>query len=128
MKEIRITIPLQPISKKNSSQILINPKTKKRFIAPSRQYQQYEKDCKWFLMRYSLLKIKRPVNVRCHFYMGRRYRVDLVNLLEAVDDVLVKYGVLEDDNSNIVVGHDGSRVLFDRQKPRTEILITNVEV
>ena len=55
--------------------------------------------------------------------MKTRHAVDLTNLLEAVDDVLVKYGVLEDDNSRIIVSHDGSRVLYDKQRPRTEVTI-----
>ena len=47
----------------------------------------------------------------------------MTNLLEAIDDVLVKYGVIEDDNFNIVQSHDGSRVLYDKGNPRTEVYI-----
>ena len=53
--------------------------------------------------------------------------MDLTNLLEAADDVLVKYGVLADDNSNIIVSHDGSRVMYDPKFPRTEIIIKTLE-
>ena len=53
-------------------------------------------------------------NVRCLYYMPTRRRVDLCNLLEATCDLLVHHGVLADDNSAIVAGHDGSRVLFFR--------------
>ena len=56
--------------------------------------------------------------------MATRRRVDLANLLEAADDVLVHAGVIADDHSGIVVSHDGSRVLYDKEKPRTEIEIT----
>lgn len=52
--------------------------------------------------------------------------MDLVNLLEATCDILVHYRVLEDDNSKIVVSHDGSRVLYDKENPRVEIWITEV--
>ena len=54
-------------------------------------------------------------------------RVDLTNLLEAIDDVLVKYGVLKDDNSEIITSHDGSRVLYDKDRPRTEVVIKFLE-
>ena len=64
--------------------------------------------------------------MKCLFYMPTARRVDLVNLLEAACDVLVAAGVLADDNSDIVYSHDGSRVLLDRDKPRTEIYITEV--
>jgi hypothetical protein len=36
---------------------------------------------------------------------------------------LVKGRVLEDDNSQVVYGHDGSRVRSDRDNPRVEIEI-----
>jgi Holliday junction resolvase RusA-like endonuclease len=54
-------------------------------------------------------------------------RVDLCNLLEASCDILVDAGILADDNSKIVVAHDGSRVRYDKQNPRVEIEIERVE-
>lgn len=60
--------------------------------------------------------------------MPARRRVDLCNLHEALCDVLVKYGVLEDDNSNIVVSMDGSRVFYDKENPRTEVEIERVVI
>lgn len=60
--------------------------------------------------------------------MDSRRRVDLVNLLEGTCDILVDAGILEDDNSNIVAGHDGSRVLYDKDNPRCEILITAMKI
>ena len=71
--------------------------------------------------------ISTPVNVQCLFFMPTARRVDLVNLLEAACDVLVAAGVLADDNSDIVRGHDGSEVFVDRENPRTEIHITEYE-
>ena len=59
--------------------------------------------------------------------MPTRRKVDLNNLLEASTDMLVFYNVLEDDNSKIVVSHDGSRVFYDKDNPRAEIYIKRVE-
>lgn len=59
--------------------------------------------------------------------MPTRRRVDLVNLLEATCDVLVRYGIIEDDHCGIVASHDGSRVLYDKAHPRTEIYISRLE-
>ena len=56
--------------------------------------------------------------------MATRRRVDGLNLEEAVDDLLVEAGILADDNSRIVISHDGSRVLYDKDNPRTEITIS----
>lgn len=116
-------IPINPITKKNSQQILINPKTRKPFITQSKAYKQYEKDAGWFV-RMKMEPINQPVNVKCIFYRDSERRCDLTNLLEAIDDILVKYGVLADDNFKIIASHDGSRVLVDKVKPRTEIEIT----
>ena len=121
---IRITIPLQPISKKNSQQILVNKATGRPFIMPSRQYLNFEKACAEYLTR---LEIDYPVNIKCVFYMGTRRKCDLTNMLEAIDDILVKYRVIVDDNYSVVAGHDGSRIDYCKEKPRTEIEIRRIE-
>lgn len=118
---IRFTIQVPPITKKNSQQIIRNSRTGKPMVIPSKQYQQYEKDARWFIPRIDT--IEEPVNVQAVFYMQTRRKVDLVNLEEALLDVLVKFGILADDNSQIVRSMDGSRVEYDKDKPRTEVMI-----
>lgn len=58
--------------------------------------------------------------------MPTRRRVDLVNLEQALLDILVKYNVIEDDNSKIVFSMDGSYVDYDKENPRTEVFIWRV--
>ena len=121
--EQRIVIPLAPITKKNHGQIIT---VKGRpMIIPSKQYKQYEKDCGVFLTHVD--PILSPCNLKCLYYMPTHRRVDLVNLLQATCDILVRYGILIDDNSNVVVGFDGSRVLYDKENSRTEIEITEIK-
>ena len=115
---------MPPITKKNSQRLVTNKKTGRTFPIPSKQYKDYEQGAGYFLRR---LEIATPVNIKCLYYMPTRRRVDLTNLLEATDDILVKYGVIQDDNCGIVVSHDGSRVKLDRECPRTEITITEIE-
>lgn len=119
---MEITLNLAPVSKKNHSQI-ITVKGRPMLI-PSKQYKKYEKECGKFLK--DVEPFLDPCNVKCLFYMPTHRKVDLTNLLEAIDDILVHYGILIDDNSNVIVGHDGSRVLYDKDNPRTEITITKV--
>ena len=119
---IRFVIELPPVTKKNSQRIMVNKKTGRPFIKPSKSYEEYEKAAGYFL-RGRGLKINYPVNVKAIYYMKARYRVDLINLHEALHDVLVKYEVLEDDNAKIVVSTDGSRVEYDKERPRTEVII-----
>lgn len=114
-------IPLDPTTKKNSQQI-IQRAGKRPLIIQSEKYRQYARDAAWFLRR-PAAPIAQPVNVRCLFYRGSNRRVDLTNLLEAIDDILVEAGVLQDDNFKIVAAHDGSRVFVDPARPRTEIYI-----
>ncbi len=120
---IKTVIPLIPISKKNHQQIRRNRATGKPFIAPSQQYIDYECDAMWFIQDKGLM-IDYPVNIKCLFYMPTKRKCDLTNMLEAIDDVLVKANVIADDNFTILASHDGSRVLYDKNNPRTEVYIT----
>lgn len=117
---MNILIPLAPTTKKNSNQII---KAKGRYmIIPSSAYKKYEKESGKYMPKTE--PITDQVNVKCIYYMPTHRRVDLSNLLSCTLDVLVKHRVLDDDNSNIVVSMDGSRVEYDKENPRTEIEIT----
>ena len=122
---MKLTLYGDPRTKKNSARIL-KGHSGGRFVAPSKAFVDYQESCLW--------QIKRPhspvsarVNVRCIYYMQTRRKVDLANLIEATCDILVKTGVLADDNSRIVAGHDGSRVDYDKDNPRVEIEIEEME-
>ena len=119
---IHFTVPLIPISKKNSQQIMVNQYTGKPFIMPSQKFREYEEMALWYIPKGK--RIDFAVNVKCLFYMPTHRKCDLTNMLEAIDDVMVKAGLLEDDNFTIIQSHDGSRVLYDKQHPRTEVCIT----
>lgn len=123
----KYTIPLPPVTKKNSQRILVNRKTGMPFIAPSSAYKRYEAQAIYFLTP----KPKTPLSGRCHvvtvFYMSTRRHVDLTNLLESAHDTLVAAKILEDDNNTIIASVDGSRVKYDKDNPRTEITIEELE-
>lgn len=124
--EIKLTVRGNPAPKKNSQKIMRGA-SGKPFVAQGDRYRRYAEAAVW------QLKTKRPpepittpVNVQCVYYRQTRVRCDLVNLLEATCDILVEAGILADDNFHIVAGHDGSRVLIDKDDPRVEITITEV--
>ena len=119
---IRFTIPGEPRTKKNGNRIV--QKNGKPFILPSQQFLDYQEYAGWFVPHE---KIDTPINLKVHYYMGSHRRVDLVNLLEATCDILVKYGCIEDDSYKYIKGHDGSRVLYDKTHPRAEIFIEEWE-
>lgn len=123
---MKMIIGADPKTKKNSQRIVYaggHPR-----IMPSVQYLAYAREAAKELRIYATEPpIDYPVNIRCVYYMRTKRKVDLVNLLEATDDILVAAGILADDNSTIIVGHDGSRVKHDKDCPRTEIYIEEVK-
>ena len=121
-----ITLTGAPRTKKNSQRII--RRGRYASILPSEAYIEYAGDCGVQLLaqRATTAGIDYPVNVRCVYYMPTRRKVDLVNLLEATCDILKDNFVVIDDNAGIIAGHDGSRVLYDKQNPRVEIEITRI--
>ncbi len=63
-------------------------------------------------------------NFRAQFFMDTSGQVDLSALYEGIQDLMVKHGMLLDDNSQLLLSHDGSGVSVDRAHPRTVIEIT----
>lgn len=122
---LNLTIYGRTITKKNSSRIVTCGGYPR--LLPSKAYVHYQKDSLRQITGRDRVKIDQPINLKVLYYMPTRHRVDLVNLLEATCDILVDAGVLADDNSKIVVSHDGSRVLYDKDNPRTEIYIENIK-
>lgn len=114
----------RPITKKNSSRIVKCGNYHR--ILPSKAYEKYEKECLLQITGKYKLKLDGKYNLKCLYYMPTRHRVDLVNLLEATCDILVAGHVIADDNSKIIVSHDGSRVLYDKVNPRVEIFLEEV--
>ena len=120
-----------PRTKKNSQRIVgSGPKCpkcgkfKKQWIMPSAQHDAWYKAASRQLADPPEKPISSPVNCRYLFYTETRRRVDGLNLEAAIDDLLVANDILEDDNSRIVISHDGSRVRYDPYNPRVEITIT----
>lgn len=121
---LKFTIPLSPVTKKNHQRILKNRSTGAHFVAPSEQYERYESAAMWFIPK-PTEPISTAVNVKCLFYMPTKRACDLTNLLESIDDIMVKASLLSDDNYKVIAAHDGSRVYVDKNNPRTEVYITN---
>lgn len=120
---MQIVIPIAPVTKKNHQSIV---RAKGRLmVVPSKQFTGYQKACEPYMPNLDA-PIDYPIELACKFYMPTHRRVDAVNLMQAVCDILVKYKVIADDNSNIIASFDGTRVLYDKEQPRTEITITPI--
>lgn len=123
-------IPLDPRAKKNSHRIAgsgprcpMCGKFQKQFIRNG----STATDFAFRAAQYLHPKPEKPIGEQVHLiyriYTGTRHKKDDLNLYEALDDILVKEKILEDDNRNIIRSRDGSRVLYDKENPRAEIYI-----
>lgn len=93
---------------------------------PSSQYKEYENAAMHYIPKV-YEPINRPVNIKCLFYMPTKRLCDLTNLLESIDDIMVKARLIDDDNYTIIKGHDFSRVFYDKENPRTEVSIEELD-
>lgn len=120
-------IPIHPVTKKNSQQIV--PCRGRFILLPSKKYKDFERAVTPFLtvIKQELGQIYYPVNITAVFYVAKRLKYDLTNLLEAIDDAMVKAGLLADDNRDIIAGHDNSRVFYDKENPRIELTISKMD-
>lgn len=123
---MKIVIPVTPRSKKNSQQIIYNPKTKRPMIIQSKLYANFERECGLYLKRYKS-NIDYSINLKIDFCVPDKRRRDIANYIEAIQDILVKYEVIKDDNYNIIKSLDGTRMHIDKKNPRVEIEITKIE-
>jgi Holliday junction resolvase RusA-like endonuclease len=132
-------IPGQPRSKKNSTvaRMVRTKRGNMRIIhVANRKAQDYEQTATTVLQSQKSklpqsvrdhFPIRRPVNVSLMTYVASLRRADLINLMAAPLDALVRSGILADDNWQIVRSHNGSGARLDRENPRVEIVIENAE-
>lgn len=118
-------IPVVPRTKKNSQQVFV--KNGRVINIPSKLYKQFENECLKVIPSKYRKNISYPVNIKAIFYTESRRRIDITNLLSALDDMLVKANVIEDDCRDIVASHDGSRVYWDKENPRIEVEIDEIQ-
>lgn len=71
-------------------------------LIPSKQYREFEKECLLLIPSKYRKNIDCPVNIKAIFYRDSKRKVDLTNLLEALDDMLVKANVIADDNRDVI--------------------------
>lgn len=115
------TIELPPRTKKNSMQ-LISVGGRPRIIQ-SKAFREYQERCGVFMPHLDI-PICGKINIKAVYYMPTRRKVDITNLHGALHDILVHYRIIADDSADIVLATDGSRVKYDKVRPRTEITIT----
>ena len=131
---MRFTIPVKPRTKKNHMQ-LVTLKTGRQMLLPSKAYKTFEKEVLNFIAENPLiiksndeftLPIQDVINLKCTFYKEKDFKSDLAGYRQAIQDVLVKAGVIKDDNHKIIESTNGSKVLLDKENPRIDVEITRI--
>lgn len=91
---------------------------------PSAAYKLYEASAlKQIAEQYNGDPVSFPVNLSCVYYLGAKRKGDIVNYLQATQDILVRAKVLEDDNYTIVARLNDCACFYDKENPRVEITI-----
>lgn len=120
MFDLSLPIP----SKKNNQAIF--KKGRKRFISASNEYQIWEKST-IFEMRARKLIPSQPyekvAKIVYRFFPENKRRFDHTNKIESINDMLVKAGVLEDDEWKVIRKFTSETIEIDKENPRVEVLI-----
>lgn len=127
-------IPLDPRTKKNHTQIVgsgsrcpVCRKPARQYVRQSAASTKFAFDAAKFLTNRPPAPIQGPVHLIYRLFMQTRRRVDDLNLYENIDDILVENHILSDDNIRIIRCRDGSCVRYDKENPRVEIEIHDLE-
>lgn len=91
---------------------------------PSKAYQAWEK--KELPTLIDTPKFSGPVSIDYAFYPGSLKLFDLSNSIEGVNDVLVKAGIIEDDNWMIIRSLNPHVAAFDRGNEHCVVTIRSV--
>lgn len=127
-------IPLDTRTKKNHQTIAgsgpkcpLCGKRKKQFVRQGHANTEYTAQAAQYLNPKPPKPLSGPVWLQYNVYMKTRRRVDDLNLYASLDDLLVKEGILSDDNISVIRCRNGSFVTYDKAAPRAEIRIYEAE-
>lgn len=125
-----IYIPYNVPSSKNSKQwtgkMLIHSKTTRTYIKNTKQHyiklkEEFDKQVAQVLCG-ELIELHLPLHIDMFFLRSSKRKFDYINPAQTVQDLMVKYGWIEDDNCDIIVPHfSGYRV--DKENPGVIIKI-----
>jgi Holliday junction resolvase RusA-like endonuclease len=122
-----IFIPLNVPSSKNSKQwtgkMLIHSKTTRNYIKNSKKdYIHGKEEFDTLLNTQAGIEPSYPIHIDMYFIRSSKRKFDYINPAQTVQDLMVKWGWIEDDNCDIIVPHfSGYHV--DKENPGVIIKI-----
>jgi len=123
-----IWIPGNVPSSKNSR--IYNAAMKRSFASKATRKWLKESEVHWLKNRYEFLSMLQEVDppylVKFTFVRGTQHKFDYVNPLQTVQDAMVKFRWIEDDNCTLIRPIFGE-YQYDKEKPGVWIRILNGE-
>ena len=126
----RIWIPGNVPSLKNNKRIVsIGPKDNRRpMLVPSKRHEEYKKataihwqrGARPFIMAAN--RLSKPLEVGFRFVRGSRHRFDYTNALDTVQDLMVEFMWIEDDNADEIIP-ELIPYRYDKERPGVEIVV-----
>lgn len=117
---MQLILPGRVPSKKNSKQIIC--KGSRPVLLSSERYQAWEEEQLWRLKTVKE-RFTGRVSVHCTFYPPDKVKGDCSNKFESVADLLVKAGIIEDDDWFHLVKQSSEFGGVDKDNPRVEVHI-----
>tara|TARA_Y100000361_G_scaffold151122_1_gene167977 strand:+ start:4212 stop:4802 length:591 start_codon:yes stop_codon:yes gene_type:complete len=128
MKEIFIpgNVPSSKNSKQWTGKMLIHSKPTRNYIRDTKQhYIQAKEEFKSQLIDKAGIELSYPIHIDFYFVRSSRRKFDYINPAQTVQDLMVKYGWIDDDNCDIIVPHfSGYHV--DKNKPGVLIKVLDM--
>ncbi len=121
---MKIVIEGQCPSKKNSRNLFV--RNGRIVNIPSKIHAAWERQALVSLQTQYRGQFDGPVSVTCEFYNKDKRLRDIDNQQSAVLDLLVKSGLLKDDNYLNVVELHGYFKGIDKENPRVQIKVSEV--
>lgn len=100
-----------------------------KFMISSKNYIKREKEQLIYLKQNQIKpeNINYWVSISYEFFMPDNRKTDLSNKIESINDLLVKYWLLEDDNCKIIQEMNIYYKWIDRENPRCKLEITKLD-
>lgn len=115
---IKGNVPSSKNGKRWTGKYLIHSKTTMKYIQNTMEQYMENKE----VFSYLVNNLKPPYNISFTFYRGSRRKFDYINPAQTVQDLMVRYQWIEDDNCDYIIPHFKPYV-YDKENPGVKIEI-----
>lgn len=107
------------VSKKNSKRAFM--RNGRQFVLPSLAYADWEKDALRQLTIQKVRPVQSPVSLKMNLWARDNRTSDLENKVSSIQDLLVKAGIIPDDDWKTLPEVSAIYMGLDKKNPRAEV-------